>query len=348
MGTRNTRRKRSAKPITIKEVASRAKVSVATVSRVLNRNRGVKKHLRQAVEEAIQHLGYDYRPSSPAGPRSDGAYRIGLVVPTVVNPFHALLLKGISSAALVHHADLILLDSNEDQQIEQQHLRRVQEGGIQGLLYIPFAEQPDASVRELIERRFPLVFVDRILDREDTCTVSSDNVEGAHQAVTYLLDLGHRDIVFIAGAPHFSTTAARYEGYTRGLKEYGLAVREDLVLAGDTSFETAYAETLKFLKSERSCTAVFASNDLMAFGAWQAAEDLGLHVPDDLSIIGYDEIPFSAYRSLTTIAQPSFEMGRNALTLLIDLIEARRSPPERMLLRDSLIIRKSCKRVSGG
>lgn len=132
------------------------------------------------------------------------------------------------------------------------------------------------------------------------------------------------------------------------MREAGLAVRDDLVLAGDTTFETAYAQTLKLLKDGRSCTAIFASNDLMAFGAWQAAEDLGLRVPDDLSIIGYDEIPFSAYRSLTTIAQPSFEMGRNALTLLIDLIEARRSPPERTLLRDSLIIRKSCKKVSDG
>lgn len=348
MGINKARRKRSAKPITIREVASRAKVSVATVSRVLNRRPGVKRHLQEAVEEAVQHLGYDYRPSPPAGARSDGTYRIGLVVPTVVNPFHALLLKGISSAALIHHADLVLLDSNEDPQIEHQHLQRVREGGIQGLLYIPFAERPDASVGELIERRFPLVFVDWILDREDICTVSSDNVEGAYQAVTYLLDLGHRDIVFIAGAPHFSTTAARLEGYTRGLKEYGFPVRSDLVLAGDTSFETAYAETLKFLRSGRSCTAIFASNDLMAFGAWQAAEDLELRVPEDLSIIGYDEIPFSAYRSLTTIAQPSFEMGRNALTLLIDLIEARRSPPERLLLRDSLIIRKSCRKVSGG
>ena len=203
MGINKARRKRSAKPITIREVASRAKVSVATVSRVLNRRPGVKRHLQEAVEEAVQHLGYDYRPSPPAGARSDGTYRIGLVVPTVVNPFHALLLKGISSAALIHHADLVLLDSNEDPQIEHQHLQRVREGGIQGLLYIPFAERPDASVGELIERRFPLVFVDRILDREDICTVSSDNVEGAYQAVTYLLDLGHRDIVFVAGAPHF-------------------------------------------------------------------------------------------------------------------------------------------------
>jgi DNA-binding LacI/PurR family transcriptional regulator len=347
MGPTNGRRKRSDKPVTIRKVASRAKVSVATVSRVLNHHRGVKKHLRQAVEEAIRGLGYEYKPSRPSGGQGHPAYRIGLVVASMLNPFHALLLKGISSAALVHDVELVLLDAEEDVQTERQHLLRVLEGGaIHGLIYIPFAQQLDPAVDELIERRFPMVFLDRVLERDDTCTVSSDNVEGAYQAVTYLLDLGHRDIAFIAGPPQFSTTRARLEGYSRGLKEYGLPVRDDLVLAGDTSFETAYAEVQKFLAGGRSCTAIFGSNDLMAFGAWEAAEARGLRVPQDLSIIGYDEIPFSSYRSLTTIAQPSFEMGRHALTLLVDIIAGRRTPPQRVLLRDSLIIRRSCRKVS--
>lgn len=344
--TRNAVRRRATKPVTIREVASRAKVSVATVSRVLNRHPRVKRHLREAVEEAIQHLEYEYKPANLVAGRAEDRHRIGLVVPSMLNPFHALLLEGISSAALVHGADLLLLDSGEDLHAEEQHLRRVLQGGVDGLVYIPFAEHLEAEVDQLLQRRFPLVFLDRTLDREDTCTVASDNEEGAYQAVTYLLNLGHREIVCIAGAPHLSTSGARFAGYSRGLKEFGLPVRDDLVLVGDTTFEKAYQETQRFLRGGRRCTAVFASNDLMAFGAWQAAEDQGLRVPDDLSIIGYDEIPFSSYRSLTTIAQPSFEMGRHAPTLLIDLIEGRRRPPERVLLRDSLIIRKSCRRAS--
>ena len=220
------------------------------------------------------------------------------------------------------------------------------DGEIDGLVYIPFAQEIDPLVVELIERRFPLVFLDRVLDRDDICTVSSDNAEGAYQAVSYLLNLGQREIVYISGAPHFSTSGARAEGYAGGLKEHGLSVRDELILAGDTTFETAYALMQKFLASGGTCSAVFASNDLMAFGAWAAAEERGLRIPKDLSIIGYDEIPFSEYRSLTTIAQPSFEMGRNALTLLIDVIEGRSKPPQRILLRDSLIIRKSCSKVS--
>lgn len=344
MSTMTVRRKRRTKPITIKEVASRAKVSVATVSRVLNKNGGVTTHLRKAVEDAIQDLDYDYKP--PAVSSDAEPYRIGLVVPTIVNPFHALLLKGISSAALVRQAELILLNSEEDPEAEKQHLLRVLDGHIRGLIYIPFSQEIDPVAVHLIETKFPLVFLDRVLDRDDICTVSSDNEEGAYQAVTYLLNLGHREIVYISGPPHLSTSGARFQGCSRGMREHGLPVRDEMVLAGDTTFETAYAVMQKFLGSGRACTAVFASNDLMAFGAWAAAEEAGLRVPADLSIIGYDEIPFSAYRSLTTIGQPSFEMGRNAFTLLIDLIEGRTRPPQHVLLRDSLVIRRSCSKVS--
>jgi len=344
MSTTTARRQRRTKPVTIKEVASRAKVSVATVSRVLNRNIGVKAHLRKAVQDAIQDLDYDYTP--PAVSSGAERYRIGLVVPTVVHPFHALLLKGVSSAALVRQAELILLSSEEDPEVEKQHLARALEGDIRGLIYIPFSPEIDPVAVDLIERKFPVVFLDRVLDRDDICTVSSDNEEGAYQAVTYLLHLGHREIVYIAGPPHLSTSGARFQGFARGMREHGLPVREELLLAGDTTFETAYAAMQKFLGSGRACTALFASNDLMAFGAWAAAEEVGLRIPADLSIIGYDEIPFSSYRSLTTIGQPSFEMGRNAFTLLIDLIEGRARPPQHVLLRDSLVIRRSCSKIS--
>lgn len=338
-------RKRKTKAITIKEVASRAKVSVATVSRVLNNNSVVKDHLRKSVEDAIEDLKYKYKPSSIPKRRKEDPYRIGLVLPNIVNPFHALLLKGISSAALVYNAELILLNSDENLETEKQHLLRAFKGAMQGVIYIPFAPQIDTAVVELIESGFPLVFLDRALNRNDICTVSSDNIEGAYQAAIYLLNLGHRDIVYISGSGHLSTSGARFEGFSMGLKEFGQKVQDELIIQGDTTFEKAYGEMQNFFKHGGRCTAVFASNDLMAFGAWEAAEETGLRIPEDLSIIGYDEIPFSAYRSLTTIAQPSYEIGRNALTLLVDLIEGRRTAPQRVLLRDSLIIRKSCRKI---
>jgi DNA-binding LacI/PurR family transcriptional regulator len=189
------------------------------------------------------------------------------------------------------------------------------------------------------------VFLDRALEREDICTVASDNVEGAYQATTYLLNLGHRDIVYISHSPHLSTSVARFEGFRKGLDEFGLKVNKDLFLMGDTTFEKGFQEVQRLLKSRKKFTAVFSSNDMMAFGAWEAAKEAGLKVPQDLSIIGYDEIPFSSYLSLTTIAQPSVEIGRNALSLVVDLVEGKRVAPQAILLRDSLIIRKSCMKI---
>ncbi|OHD28455.1 MAG: hypothetical protein A2V99_02940 [Spirochaetes bacterium RBG_16_67_19] len=333
------------KAITIQEVAARANVSVATVSRVLNNNALVKAHLKRDVDKAIKDLGYEYKPSSIGSRKGREPYRIAIILPNIANPFHALLLKGISNSALVTGADILIYNSDENLQTEKQFFSRIAHGNVQGVIYIPFAPEIDPLVLDLIEKEFPLVFLDRALDREDICLVSSDNVEGAYQATTYLLNLGHRDIVFICGPAHFSTTSTRFEGFAKGLEEHGLKVRKELVLHGDTTYEGALKETQDFLSRKVPFSAIFASNDLMALGAWRAVEEAGLRVPEDVSIIGYDEVPLSSYMSLTTIAQPSFEVGRNSIMLLIDLIEHRRAPPQRILLRDSLIIRKSCRKI---
>jgi LacI family transcriptional regulator len=333
------------KAVTIQEVAARANVSVATVSRVLNNNALVKSHLKRNVDKAIKELGYEYKPTSIGSKKSWEPYRIAIILPNIANPFHALLLKGISNSALVTGADILIYNCDESLQTEKQFFVHIAHSSVQGVIYIPFSQEIDPLVLELIEKEFPLVFLDRELDRDDICIVSSDNVEGAYQATTYLLNLGHRDIAFICGPAHFSTTSTRFEGFAKGLAEYGLGVRKELILNGDTSFEGAFKETQEFLSRKIPFTAIFASNDLMALGAWRAVEDAGLRVPDEVSIIGYDEIPLSSYVSLTTIAQPSFEVGRNSIMLLIDLIEHRRAPPQRILLRDSLIIRKSCRKL---
>jgi len=197
----------------------------------------------------------------------------------------------------------------------------------------------------LVEEKFPIVFLDRELDRNDICTVASDNEEGACQAATYLLNLGHRNIVFISGPVFFSTSVTRFEGFKRALGEFGLNLPQEMVLYGDTYQESSYQKVKGLLSRDIEFSAIFASNDVMAFGAMRALKEANLGVPDDVSIIGYDDIPFAEHVSLTTIAQPSYEVGRNALMLLMDLIHKRREPPQKILLRDSLIIRKSCRRI---
>ena len=326
----------------MKDVAELASVSVATVSRVINNDFSVGDQNRQAVLEAIDALHYELK-STPQGKKET---QIGLVIPDITNPYFPLLIKGITNAARVHDIDLILCNADRDFEAEQHYFEELLRKKVDGIIYIPFLEAVDPLVADLIEDRYPIVFLDREAQFEDICSVTSNNEEGAYQAVTYLLNLGHRDILFVSGPPHFSTSISRRKGFERGLKAFGLEYREEMTIYADTTQENAYREMRRFLKKQQQpVTAVFATNDLMAFGVWQALEDQGYRIPEDVSVVGYDDIPFSSFISLTTIAQPSFEIGRNAFILLMDVINKRREPPHKIVLRDSLIIRKSCQRV---
>jgi LacI family transcriptional regulator len=331
------------KSATMKDIAARADVSVATVSRVINDNPSVKPHIRKAVEAAIKELDYPLRSNS-TGQKQD-LQKIGLVIPDITNPYFPLLIKGITNIAKVHGAEIVLCNSDNDIRTEEYHFKMLLNNGVDGIIYIPFSESINPVFRDIVKAGFPLVFLDREVSIANICSVTSNNEEGAYQATTYLLNLGHRDIIFISGPPHFSTSITRKAGYKRGLAEFGIEYVEDMILYGDTTLDSAYQATKKVISDGVHFTAIFASNDLMAFGAWNALEDNGFKVPDDVSIIGYDDVPLSSFISLTTIAQPSIEIGRNALILLMDLINKRREPPQNIVLRDSLIIRKSCKKT---
>ena len=327
---------------TMKDVALRAQVSVATVSRVINNEPSVSEFNRQAVLAAIEDLHYELR--NPANHKRE--LRVGLVIPDITNPYFPLLIKGITSLARVHDAEVILCNANGAFEAEKHHFCHMTERGVDGIIYIPFLESVNPLVKDLVDSRFPIVFLDREVSLENICSVTSNNEEGAYQAVTCLLNLGHRDILFISGPPHFSTSISRLAGYRHGLEELGVPFREEMVIFGDTTQEGACRVMQAFIDGrELPFTAVFASNDLMAFGASQALEEKGYRIPDDISMVGYDDIPCSAMISLTTIAQPSYEIGSTAMILLVDLINRRREPPHRIVLRDSLIIRRSCRRI---
>jgi len=332
------------KPATMKDVAEKANVSVATVSRVINNETSVSSQHRKAVENAIEELHYELKTTNAQ--KMGLICRIGLVLPDITNPFFPLLIKGITNISKIYGAEIVLCNSNMDIDIEKYHFEKLLDTGVDGVIYIPFDESVNPIVRKLIKDKFPVVFLDREFDIENTCSVTSNNKEGAYQATSYLLNLGHRDILFISGPRHFSTSITRHAGYMQGLDEFSIDYREDLVIYGDTSQQSAYEETIKYIgENKGSFTAIFASNDLMAYGAWKALEENNYSIPEDVSIVGYDDIPFSSFISLTTIAQPSYEIGRNATLLLCDLVNKRREPPQRIVLRDSLIIRKSSQKI---
>ncbi|PIE36012.1 LacI family transcriptional regulator [candidate division KSB3 bacterium] len=331
----------TSKAPTIHDVAQLARVSLSTVSRVLNDYEAVNPQTRERVETAIKKLNYEKSKSDTVKPGRKKK-TVGLIIPDIVDPFYPLLIKGIEQVAKIHGYHLILCDSENDISMEEQHIDNLYERGVDGVILIPSPET--TSVENLVKSGLPFVFLNRFLEMEGASYVVSDNEEGAYQAIKYLLKLGHRQIVHLSGPQAFSTEKSRITGCKRALAEEGLQCEKDLYIEGNYGLEDAYAQIKALLQKNVSFTAIFAANDMMAFGAKQALKEHGLNIPDDISLVGYDDICFSSVIALTTVAQPSYEMGRNAMVLLIDFIEGRVSSPQQIVLRPSMIIRESCQR----
>ena len=331
----------SAKSSTIHDVAKLAGVSLSTVSRVLNDSASVSPQTRERVEAAITELQYEKSRAEGLKPLQE-TNMVGLIVPDILNPFFPLLINGIEDVSKIHDYSLILCDAENDEALEGKQINTLCERGVDGIILIPASGA--THVEKLVKKGFPFVFLDRVVAWDGASDVTSDNAEGAYQAVKYLLKLGHQRIVLVTGPPDLSTEQARYAGIQRALAEEGIAVQEELHVCGNYKLEDAYRAVTGLLDQKIDFTAILATNDLMAFGAKKALEEHGLKIPDDISLVGYDDILFSAIISLTSVAQPTYEMGRNAMMLLLDLIHGRITTPQHIVLRPSMIIRGSCKR----
>ena len=324
---------------TIGDVARRAHVSVSSVSRVLNRDAAVSKSIRDQVEKAVADL--DYKRIRKISSDRKKLTALGVVVPEIENPYFLQLLKGIEGVARRHSYNLILSDSENRLESEQEQVKQLKERGVDGLIVIPTSSY-DHSVLEVSEEGYPCVLLDRYLIGKSTNSVTCDDRSGACQAIKYLLALGHRDIAYIDGPEGISVQRDRLEGFTRAFEEAGLEVRADRIIQGHYEMGAACSAMSALLEKDRAFTAVFASNDMMAFGALKALLARGLRVPEDVSLVGYDDIPLSSAIGLTTVYQPSFEMGKAATILLFDLMHGRVRTQQHVVLMPSLVIRESC------
>ena len=332
--------KRKANGIT--DIARIAGVSTATVSRVLNRNPSVKPELKERVDRAVKQLNYEPNRKFPFNSRS---ITVGVLVPDISNPWFPLLVKGIENTARIHGYAVALCDSDNDPEVEEKQLAALVERGVDGLIIIP-TEDPTQRMAELVKEGFPLVFLDRTIDGGEANYVTCDNEGGAYQATKYLLSLGHRAIAYIGGPRSINTEPLRRAGYEKALREADIDPARQVQVRGDYSFEKTRNEFGVLLRKQHpSFTAVFASDDVMALGAWEALESCNLHVPDDISLVGFDDIPFGSLLSLTTISQPAFEMGKNALLLLNDVMKGRIEKPKNVVLPTGIVFRGSCRRI---
>ena len=329
--------------VTMREIARRAGVSVMTVSRVLNGG-AVRADTRRRIEALIAEL--DYVPNSVArGLTSRRSGALGLIVPDLLNPFFAQVVRGAETVARRAGYRLLLGNSEGDLVLEHDYVDDMVSHRVEGLLVAPVSNRSRSNLRPLLRRSFPFVLIDRAVPGLKSDLVESDGVGGARLLVEHLLALGHRRIAMILGPDDVSTTRQRRQGYLDAL---WAAASSRTRHSCSRPRSTAPADTApceRALALDPRPTAVFAVNNMTALGAMQAMREAGLTVPDDIALVCFDDVEHLAVLSpfLTVVDQPAETFGTLAAELLLERIgrpEARR--PRHVVLQPQLIIRRSC------
>ena len=327
----------------LQEVAKRARVSIATVSRVLNKSDKVVPATRTVVERALRDLGY--RPSRVARRlrMKDGrAHLVGLIIPDIQNPFYAEIARGVEDAAYASKYALILCNSDESLDKERFYLDVMRDESVDGLVLPPFNDT-DEAVLDMINTGMPVVCVDRSLAKGTTDLVEVDNYRGALDAVNHLLDRGHRHIALIEGRTQVSTSRERRRGYLDALAARDVPVRKELIRAGDFKQESGRVLTNELLDLRKPPTALFVVNNLMTVGALGALHQRGQRIPEDVALVGFDDLPWAEALDPppTVVRQPAYEVGVQAMELLLKRISDPTRPAATLRLVPELIVRKS-------
>lgn len=330
---------------TIRDVAVAAGVSITTVSHVLNETRYVSDELRERVNRAMDELGY--QPNVLArGLRSGQTKTIGLVVPDMSNLFFAEISRAVEDIIFKKGYSLIICNSDDNPEKQKTYFGVLVAKQVEGIIFISTSFSEDFLGR-LESTQIPIVFADREMPSTLADVVLIDNEYGGFLATNYLIQLGHKRIACITGPSELTPSADRVNGYYRALDEAGLPRRPEYVIAGDFHYHSGEKAMLHLLGLDPRPEAVFVSNDMMAFGGIRAVRSCNLRVPDDISIVGFDDILLAQASSpaLTTVAQPLQKMAEHIVESLFVRMQATKLPPQRqrIILKPELVIRDSCK-----
>jgi LacI family transcriptional regulator len=327
---------------TIKDVAERAHVSIATVSRVVNKTRYVSPDVVRRVQQAIHDLDYQHNALARNLRRSQ-SLTIGVIIPDSNNPFFAEMTRGIEDTCFEEGYVVVLCNSNEDMSKAASYLTTLYQHRTAGLIVVAPGDMTE-PLEDYIQRGYPIVLVDRPLPHLPADMVVSDNYGGAKLAIQYLVSLGHRRIGLITGDHHLETVKSRWCGVEEAMKEAGLPLLPELTYnRGDFLAESGREAAAYFFRLGQPPTAIFALNDLMALGVLSYAYDHHIHIPTQLSVVGFDNIEMTSYAvpGLTTVAQPKYELGQQAATLLLKRIQGDTAPLQKTTLPTRLILRHS-------
>ncbi|MCW7538778.1 LacI family DNA-binding transcriptional regulator [Aquabacterium sp. A7-Y] len=327
---------------TIKDVAERAGVSVTTVSHVVNGTRHVSAEGRTRVEQAIRDLGYV--PSAVARSLKRNTTRtLGMLIPNSSNPYFAEIVRAVEDRCFTAGYTLLLCNTDDETQRQGVYLQVLAERRVDGLVVV--STGADESLSALLAGlRVPTVLLDREIGALPCDLVETAHLHGAMLATRHLASLGHRRIACIGGTQGLAPSEQRIAGWRLALSEAGQAADADRLLwHGDFTSQGGYAAMHALLRVPERPSAVFICNDLMAMGALCAAHESGVRVPDDLSIVGFDDIELARFTSppLTTVAQPKQRIAALAVDMLLERIDGRRQQPAKVVLQPELCVRAS-------
>lgn len=331
----------SGKRVTLRDVAREAGVSIKTASRVVNDEPAVNVTTAARVAEVVDRLGY--RPNELARSlKGQRSRTIGLVIADVSNPFMATCAQAIEAVAREHGHALILCDSHANLGMEGDYVGLLTQRQVDGLLIVP-AHGRDDHLKTEQRAGLPIVALDRPAEDVETDTVLVQNRAGAREATEHLIWHGHERIAFVGDEHHFYTARKRLDGYKEALEAANL---EALYRLDAHSIELGERVAKEFLDAPNRPTALFAANILTALGALRAIEQLGLRIPEDVALIGFDDFELAPVLRprFTLVHQPTAELGRRAAEMLFDRLDGRQSSPDprRLILPAELVVRESC------
>ncbi|PJF39551.1 MAG: LacI family transcriptional regulator, partial [Chloroflexi bacterium] len=328
----------SQKPsVSIDDVARKAEVSTATVSRVLANKPHVRPEMRQRVWDAVHEL--NYRPNRVAQSlRSQKSKTIGVIIPDIENPFFTSVVRAIEDVAQGDSYGVFLCNSDEDWKKEQQYINLLRDENVAGIIIAPTGRRNQKIYREMVSE-LPTVALDRHMSDVDTDIVRGENIESAYQLVAELIADGHTRIGLVSGLPDVTTSKERKEGYLRALRDHDIAADAALIVETRPKENDGFVATSAMLALPERPTAIFAINNLLMVGAFKAIRKQGLLIPDDVALVTFDLMSLNPLIDLPiiTIEQPTYELGRRAAEMLLARIGDPEQPTQREILKGRMV-----------
>ncbi len=326
--------------ITIKDIAKKAGVSIATVSYVINKSRPVSSELAARVTAVIDEIGY-YPDVNARSLKSKRTSTIGLIVPDNSNPFFAEIAKGVEDAGFDAGFSVILCNSNAMLERELAYIHLLVSKRVDGVIFAPTTPsiQP---IKRIVDLGIPVAVFYRETGNLDIDSIRIDNVDASYRATRHLIELGHRKIACIRPLSMETPSGRRVDGYRRAMQEAGLSWSSELLPQGNNRISGGEEATRQLLASGKQFSAIFSTNDAMAIGAMRALRDSGRQIPEDVSVIGFDDIILARYSEppLTTIYQPKQEAGMLAVQRILERIEKKHTSGRREFVLETTLIKR--------